>query len=62
MEAAEIGSWGFGEAPLIIAGPCSAESEEQLLVTARALKATGRVHILEGRALETALTALLLRG
>jgi chorismate mutase len=46
MEAAEIGSWGFGEAPLIIAGPCSAESEEQLLVTARALKATGRVHIL----------------
>ena len=29
--------------PLIIAGPCSAESEEQVLVTARALASTGKV-------------------
>jgi len=45
MDIAQTGSWGFGEGQLIIAGPCSAESEEQLLITARALKATGRVHL-----------------
>ena len=32
--------------PLIIAGPCSAESEEQILTTANALAATGKVDIL----------------
>lgn len=32
--------------PLIIAGPCSAESEEQILSTAKALAATGKVDIL----------------
>lgn len=32
--------------PLIIAGPCSAESEEQLLTTAQALAATGKVDVL----------------
>ncbi|MBE6212963.1 MAG: 3-deoxy-7-phosphoheptulonate synthase [Rikenellaceae bacterium] len=32
--------------PLIIAGPCSAESEEQLLSTAQALAATGKVDVL----------------
>lgn len=32
--------------PLIIAGPCSAESEEQLLTTAQAVAATGKVDIL----------------
>ena len=31
--------------PLIIAGPCSAESREQVLVTAKALAATGKVDI-----------------
>lgn len=31
--------------PLIIAGPCSAESEEQILVTAKAIAATGKVDI-----------------
>ena len=31
--------------PLIIAGPCSAESEEQVLTTAHALAATGKVDI-----------------
>lgn len=31
--------------PLIIAGPCSAESEKQILTTAKALVATGRVDI-----------------
>lgn len=35
--------WGFGKAerPLIIAGPCSAESEEQVMTTARQLKEQG---------------------
>ena len=32
--------------PLIIAGPCSAESREQILATAKALVATGKVDIL----------------
>ena len=31
--------------PLIIAGPCSAESKEQVLVTAKALAATGKVDV-----------------
>jgi chorismate mutase len=45
MDIVQTGSWGFGVGPLIIAGPCSAESEEQLIATAVALKATGRVHL-----------------
>ncbi len=45
MDIVQTGLWGFGDGPLIIAGPCSAESEEQLLATAVALKATGRVHL-----------------
>ncbi|MRR21769.1 3-deoxy-7-phosphoheptulonate synthase [bacterium] len=45
MDIVQTGSWGFGEGPLIIAGPCSAESEEQLMATAVALRATGRVHL-----------------
>lgn len=32
--------------PLIISGPCSAETEEQLLATAHLLKATGKVSVL----------------
>ena len=32
--------------PLIISGPCSAETEDQLLSTAHLLKATGKVSIL----------------
>lgn len=32
--------------PLIISGPCSAESEEQVLATAKALAATGKVDIM----------------
>jgi chorismate mutase len=32
--------------PLIISGPCSAETEEQMVTTARQLAATGKVHVL----------------
>lgn len=45
MEIEPLTSWGLGDAPLIIAGPCSAESEAQVLSTAEALKASGRVHL-----------------
>ena len=31
----------YGEGPVVIAGPCSAESEEQVLVTAHALADMG---------------------
>ena len=40
------------ERPLIMAGPCSAETEEQVMETARQLKSYG-VHILPGRTVET---------
>jgi len=40
-------SWmDTGDKPLIIAGPCSAESEEQLVSTAHLLANTGKVHVL----------------
>lgn len=34
------------DSPLIISGPCSAETEDQLLTTANLLKKTGKVHVL----------------
>jgi chorismate mutase len=45
MNIVQTAEWGFGDGPLIIAGPCSAESEEQLMAAALALRATGRVHL-----------------
>ena len=40
------GSWNLSNSnPLIIAGPCSAESEQQVLNTAKKLKANGKVDI-----------------
>lgn len=43
-----LSSWpGYaGQSPYIIAGPCSAESREQVLATATQLAATGKVHAL----------------
>lgn len=46
MEIESLVSFGSGSGPLIIAGPCSAESEEQVMAIAMALKATGRVHLM----------------
>jgi chorismate mutase len=45
MEITPLHKWfdGFGDYPLIIAGPCSAESESQVLQTAAFLKETGKV-------------------
>lgn len=46
----KVGKWIFGDAePVVIAGPCSVESREQLLHTARHLAASG-CHILRGGA------------
>lgn len=42
-----LASWlDTDNAPLIIAGPCSAETEEQVLATARLLASTGKVNVL----------------
>ncbi len=38
--------------PLIISGPCSAETEEQVLETATRLAKTGKVDVLQGRHME----------
>lgn len=40
-------SWSpAGKEPLIISGPCSAETESQMLTTAKQLAATGKIHVL----------------
>jgi chorismate mutase len=47
MEITPTSEWlNHGQAPLVIAGPCSAESEEQILTIAETLKKTGRVQML----------------
>jgi len=46
LDVTGLDTWGFTkDGPLIIAGPCSAESREQLLDTARGIKDKG-VHLL----------------
>ena len=46
LDIVPVGEWGFFTLPrpMVIAGPCSAESEEQVLLTARDLAARG-VHV-----------------
>ncbi|MBK9146434.1 MAG: bifunctional 3-deoxy-7-phosphoheptulonate synthase/chorismate mutase type II [Flavobacteriales bacterium] len=47
FEPLSISAWGLGlKRPLVIAGPCSAESPAQVLDAARALKADGRAQVL----------------
>lgn len=47
FEPLSISAWGLGlKRPLVIAGPCSAESPAQVLEAARALKADGRAQVL----------------
>ncbi len=46
MDIAPVRDWlPHPKKPLVIAGPCSAESREQVLATARQCQATGRVHL-----------------
>lgn len=49
MEIVRMEDWGLGldvTKPVIISGPCSAESEEQVLASCHGVAATGKVHIL----------------
>jgi len=47
LETVPVSNWMHNsERPVIISGPCSAESEAQVLSTARALAASGRVSVL----------------
>jgi chorismate mutase len=40
--------WPAAERPFLISGPCSVETEEQLVETAKALAAEGKTHVLRG--------------
>src|SRR5215471_17106758 len=44
--AKEAVKQAWAKRPLIISGPCSAETEEQVLETAQRLAATGKVNVL----------------
>lgn len=47
LDIAPLSSWiNTGGNPLIIAGPCSAETEEQLVSTAHLIANTGKAHVL----------------
>lgn len=47
LNVKKIQDWGLGlEKPLIISGPCSAETEEQVINTAKEIKALGKVNVL----------------
>ena len=35
---------GWGQEPVVIAGPCAVESRDQVLAAARAVKAAGKIH------------------
>ncbi|MFN2336978.1 MAG: hypothetical protein ABR560_08415, partial [Bacteroidales bacterium] len=46
LDITPIEEWPiYKQRPLMIAGPCSAESEEQVMLTAAGLAATGRVDL-----------------
>jgi chorismate mutase len=46
LQLEPITSWTKVNRPLIISGPCSAETEEQMVATAKQIAATGKVHAL----------------
>lgn len=46
LQLESLSSWTGVKRPFIISGPCSAETEEQLLTTARQIAATGKAHAL----------------
>lgn len=46
LELQPISTWMKVERPLIISGPCSAETEDQMVATAKQIAATGKVHVL----------------
>ena len=46
LQLESITSWLKADRPIIISGPCSAETEEQMVATAKQIAATGKVHAL----------------
>ena len=46
LQCQGMDAWTNAGRPLIISGPCSAESENQMVATARLLAALGKVHVL----------------
>ncbi|MFM7194393.1 MAG: chorismate mutase [Bacteroidota bacterium] len=46
LQLESLSSWTGVQRPFIISGPCSAETEEQLMTTARQIAATGKAHAL----------------
>lgn len=46
LQLEPLSAWTGVQRPFIISGPCSAETEEQLLTTTRQIAATGKVHAL----------------
>jgi chorismate mutase len=46
LELESIKTWLHTDKPIIISGPCSAETEEQMVATAKQIAATGKVHAL----------------
>lgn len=47
LNTKKISDWGLGlDKPLIISGPCSAETEEQVVSTAKEIAALGKVNVL----------------
>jgi chorismate mutase len=46
LQLEPILSWMKVDRPVIISGPCSAETEEQMVATAKQIAATGKVHAL----------------
>ena len=46
LELQPISTWMKVDRPLIISGPCSAETEDQMVATAKQIATTGKVHVL----------------
>lgn len=46
LQLESITTWLKADRPIIISGPCSAETEEQMVATAKQIAATGKVHAL----------------
>lgn len=44
LQLEPISSWMKADRPIVISGPCSAETEEQMVATAKQIAATGKVH------------------
>lgn len=46
LQSESLSSWSKAQRPFIISGPCSAETEEQMVTTAKQIAATGKAHAL----------------